>query len=162
MLFGFLSSVCASLGAQGDSVADSSLHAARLRGEWTFALRVAAGPQTCSPPRLEGASAQTTVTISDSIGRDGFGGRRGLKGSSKLRWDWLGRAPFPNEGRFHITWLNDSTVSFTIDYFMTHNGGMYGSGRWYGDSIVGTWEQAGYCPTPSGPFALRRAGRGQD
>jgi hypothetical protein len=157
LLFG----LCRPLAAQAGSAADTSLHATRLTGEWTFELRVATRPQACSPPRLEGASTQTTVTISDSIGPDDFWGRRGLRGSTTLRWDWLGRAPSPRRGRFHVTWTDDSTVSFTIDYAMTHNGGMYGWGHWFGDSIIGTWEQAGYCPTPSGPFTLRRASRGR-
>ena len=148
--------------AQNNAPADTSLRATRLIGEWTFELRVAARSRTCSPPRLEGARTQASVTIFDSVGSGDFSGRRGLKGSTALSWDWLGRGPFAPRGRFYIRWDNDSTVSFTIDYFMTHSGGMYGWGRWFGDSIVGTWEQAGYCPTPSGPFVLRRVSHTRD
>lgn len=137
---------------------DTSLHANRLKGEWTFDVRVAAKRDACSPDRLEGANTRTTVTIFDSVGADDFSGRRSLKGSTPLSWGWLGRGPMSDrQGRFRIRWADDSTVSFSIDYFMTHNGGMYGWGRWFGDSIVGNWEQAGYCPTPSGVFVLRRA-----
>jgi hypothetical protein len=163
----FLSILGYPLVARGQSASDSALHAARLTGEWTFELRVAARPQACSPAALEGASTQTTVIISDSSGS--FWGLSGLAGSTRLTWDWLGRAPSNREGRFNIAqprpraiptpgWTNDSVV-FTIDYVWTHDGGMYGRGRLQGDSIVGTWEQAGYCPTPSGTFVLRRSGR---
>ena len=152
----FLFTVVQSAAAQKVATADTAVRASRLKGEWTFELRVAARPQACSPVPLEGAQTQTTVTISDSASTHDFWGRRGLDGSTALAWDWLGRDPHSRQGRFHITWINDSTVSFTIDYHMTHDGGMYAWGHWFGDSIVGTWEQAGYCPTPSGTFLLRR------
>jgi hypothetical protein len=143
--------------AQRRTAPDSSVHAARLRGEWTLSLRVVARASACSPSRLEGVSTQASVTISDSVtSHDDFWGRKGLRGSTSLSWDWLGRAPFSRRGRFHIVSVNDSTIHFTIDYFVTHDGGMYGRGRWVSDSIVGEWEQAGYCPTPSGTFVLRR------
>jgi len=134
-----------------------SVQNSRLTGEWTLELRVKSLPrQHCSPSELEGAGTTAAVTIHDWAKQSGPWGHPKQVGATTLEWKWLKRGPAFGRGEVLISWPDDSTVSFSVDHWGTHDGGMYGHGEWFGDSVVGEWEQAGHCPTPSGPFVLRR------
>jgi len=128
----------------------------RLDGKWTLELRVHRRQGTCSPPSLEGATAAAVAAISDSARLAGPWAFPEQLGVTTLGWTWLARGPTFRRGELLIRWQGDSSVHFEFDHSRTHDGGLYADGRWFGDSIVGEWEQAGYCPTPSGLFALRR------
>jgi hypothetical protein len=133
-----------------------SVQTNRMTGAWTLELRVKTLPQHCSPTELDGAGTNATVTIGDSAKLKGPWAYPEQVGFTALRWNWLKRSPAFGRGEVLISWPDDSTLSFSVDHWGTHDGGVYGQGQWFGDSVVGEWEQAGYCPTPSGSFILRR------
>ena len=154
-LFVMVSLVGASLAFAQDPTTKHAGAAARLKGQWSISMVVDTNPSRCSPRAATGAHTRATIVISDSlVSRHREGGSQ-LLGRTDLTWDWLARKPWRQEREVLITWSSD-TIGFEIDYNGTHDGGMYGVGTWEGDSVTGWWEQAGYCPTPSGPFVLRR------